>query len=155
MRREGKWLKDEFTDYLHTCNVNDVIIKWISDLVDQDKSNKTKTNIREVLPARWLEYDCFNRHRLLDLPMHGVSHGMICDMIDFFHGVLAKGKKMSSFDQFANKTINDVAGFQLSWCKLKRLPKAVWVSENTNAFMRLFSYLYGIFFLNHPVDDDK
>ncbi len=51
MRREGKWLKDEFTDYLPTCNVNDVIIKRISDLVDQDKSNKTKTNIREVLPA--------------------------------------------------------------------------------------------------------
>ena len=155
MRREGKWLKDEFTDYLRTCNVNDVIIKRISDLVDQDKCNKTKTNIREVLPSIWLEYDCFDRHRLPDLPMHGVSHGMICDMIDFFHGVLAKWKKMNSFDQFANTTINDVASFQLSWCKLKRLPKAAWVSENTNAFMRLFSYLYGIFFLNHPVDDDK
>ena len=59
------------------------------------------------------------------------------------------------FDQFANTTINDVASFQLSWCKLNRLPKAAWVSENTNAFMRLFSYLNGIFFLNHPVDDDK
>ena len=155
MRREGKWLKDEFMDYLRTCNVNDVILKRISDLVDQDKSNNTRTDIREVLPAVWLEYDCFNRHRLPDLPMHGVSHGMICDMIDFFHGVLAKWKKMSSFDQFANKTINDVAVFQLSWCKLKRLPKAAWVSENTNAFMRLFSYLYGMYFLNHPVDEDK
>ena len=98
---------------------------------------------------------CFDRHRLPDLPMHGVSHGMICDMIDFFHGVLAKWKKMNSFDQLANTTINDVAAIQLSWCKLKHLPKAAWVSENTNAFMRLFSCLYGIFFLNHPVDDDK
>ena len=99
MRREGKWLKDVFTDYLRTCNVNDVIIKWISDLGDQDKCNKIKTNIREVLPAIRLEYDCFDRHRLPDLPMNGVSHGMICDMIDFFHGVLAKWKKMNSFDQ--------------------------------------------------------
>ena len=78
--------------------MNDVIIKRISDLVDQDKCNKTKTNIREVLPSIWLEYDCFDRHRLPDLPMHGVSHGMICDMINFFHVVLAKWKKMSSFD---------------------------------------------------------
>jgi hypothetical protein len=155
MRRREVWLKDEFTDYLRTCNVNDVIVQRISDLADQDKSNNTRTDIRAILPAVWLEYDCFDRHRLPDLPMHGVSHGMICDMIDFFHGVLAKWKKMSSFDQFANRTINDVAAFRLSWCKLKRLPKAAWVSENTNAFMRLFSYLYGMYFLNHPVDDEK
>lgn len=155
MRREGKWLKAELTDYLRTCNVNDVIVQRIDDLVDQDKSNNTRTDIREILPAIWLEYDCFDRHRLPDLPMHGVSHGMICDMIDFFHGVLAKWKRMSTFDKFANETINDIAAFQLSWCKIKRLPKAAWVSENTNAFMRLFSYLYGMYFLNHPVDEEK
>ena len=77
------------------------------------------------------------------------------NMIDFFHGVLAKWKKINSFDQFTNTTINDIASFHLSCCKLKCLPKAAWVSENTYAFMRLFSYLYRIFFLNHPVDDDK
>ena len=47
MRREGKWLKAELTDYLRTCNVNDVIVQRIDDLVDQ-----------AIIPGLTLEKSC-------------------------------------------------------------------------------------------------
>jgi len=83
--------------------------------------------------------------------MHGLAHGMIPDVMEIVHSVFKKYGKLTAFIKFANPTLNDVAHFQLDYCKLKILPKAAWVGENSMGFMRLMSYLYGMFLLNHPL----
>ena len=75
-------------------------------------------------------------------------------MIEFFHGILTGFKRGNGFGNFVNATISDVASFGLDWCKPKKYPKSAWVGENIMAFLRLFSYLYGTYLLNHPLNKD-
>ena len=83
--------------------------------------------------------------------MHGLTHGIIPDVMVVLHTILLHHKKLTTFNDFANPIMDDVASFGLDYCKLKSLPNANWVAENSMAFMRLFSYLYGMFVSNNPL----
>ena len=83
--------------------------------------------------------------------MHGLGHGTIPDVMEIVHSVFKRYGKLASFINFANATLSDVASFRLDYCKLKILPKAAWVEENSMSYMRIMSYLYGMFLLNNPL----
>ena len=66
--------------------------------------------------------------------------------------------KYTSFVEYANETMEDIGLFQLSYCKIKRLPKAAWVGENTLAYMRVMPYLVGSYLMNNklcPNEDEE
>ena len=65
--------------------------------------------------------------------------------MNIIHHVFARYKKFSTFVDFANSVLIDIESLRLDYCKVKTLPKAAWVGENVMAYMRLFSYLYGMF----------
>ena len=83
--------------------------------------------------------------------MHGLGHGIIPDVMEIVHSVFKRYGKLASFINFANEILSDVASFRLDYCKLKILPKAAWVGENSMSYMRIMSYLYGMFLLNNPL----
>jgi hypothetical protein len=60
-------------------------------------------------------------------------------------------EEVNYFVNFANETISDIETFKQEWCKVKSLPKASWIGENKMAFVRLSSFLYGMFFLNETI----
>jgi len=83
--------------------------------------------------------------------MHALAHGIIPDVMDILHTILSHHKKYAAFIAFANPILYDVASFRLDYCKVKSFPKAAWVGENSMAYMRLLSYLYGMFLSNNPL----
>ena len=74
-----------------------------------------------------------------------IAHNMTAHVMDFHHQILSKWKKCNDFIGFANEIIYDIETFKLEWCKVKHLPKASWIGENKMAFVRLSSFLYGMF----------
>jgi hypothetical protein len=83
--------------------------------------------------------------------MHGIGHGMIPDVLEIVMMVFAKYKKKQKFYDYANPILNEVEYLRLSFCKVKTLPKAAWVAENSMGFMRLMPYLVGTFLMNNPL----
>jgi hypothetical protein len=73
---------------------------------------------------------------------------MIPETMDFIHAVFTKWKKLTNYVTFANTIIDDLSSFNLDWLKIKPVPKKAWIGENSMGYMRVFSYLYGMYFLN-------
>lgn len=61
---------------------------------------------------------------------------------------------MTNYIEVTNATLSTISSFGLEWLKVKRLPKAAWVGENTMAYTRLMSYCYGYYFLNHTTSNN-
>ena len=150
-RRNNTWSKVMLESYLKSCNVKGSRIDHIERIAVEDRKNDRISDPKEYQPEFWSLLDCFARFRLPDLPMHGVAHGIIPDVMVILHTILSHHKKLTAFIDFANPILHDVASFGLDYCKVKSLPKANWVAENSMAFMRLFSYLYGMFLSNNQL----
>ncbi len=152
-RRCNYWSKANLEEYLRTCNVRQLRIEHIEVLVKNDKAEQRRSSIDQIVPQLWLpEYDCFRRHRFPMSPMHAIAHNMKAHVMDFHHQILSKWKKFNDFVGFANEIITDIETFKLEWCKVKSLPKASWIGENKMAFVRLSSFLYGMYFLNANIN---
>ena len=150
-RRSNAWSKANLEAYLKSCNVKGSRIDHIERIAVEDRINGRISDPKEYQPEIWSLLDCFARFRLPDLPMHGLAHGIIPDVMDILHTILSHHKKFTAFVAFANPILHDVASFRLDYVKVKSLPKAAWVGENSMAYMRLFSYLYGMFLSNNPL----
>ncbi len=154
-RRCNYWSKANMEEYLRTCNVRHSRIEHIEAVVKTDKANQTRSGVEALVPIVWLpEYDCFKRHRCPMAPMHAIAHNMTAHVMDFHHQILSKWKKFNEFVSFANKIISHIESFKLEWCKVKSLPKASWIGENKMGFVRLSSYLYGMYFLNAKINSE-
>ena len=152
-RRCNYWSKANMEEYLRSCNVRHSWIEHIEISVKNDKVEQRRSGIDEIVPQLWLpEYDCFRRHRFPMAPMHAIAHNMTAHVMDFHHQILSKWKKFNEFVGFANEIISDIETFKLDWCKVKTLPKAAWIGENKMGFVRLSSFLYGMFFLNANIN---
>ena len=154
-RRHGRWNKETTRAYLQSCNVGPPTFERVVNLASEDLTNKEESEPEDYVPPLWSLVDCFSRFRLPDLPMHGLAHGIIPDVMDIIDTVLKCYSLGVSYYKFGNKTMEDVASFRLDWCKLKSLPKAAWVSENCMAHMRLMSYIYGMFFSNFKLSTEE
>ena len=154
--RNQRWSKTSTEAYLQSCNVGGAVIDRITAQAKYDLLNKRQSKPSKYEPKVWaLMDDCFERFRLPDLPMHALAHGIIPDVMGIVHSILTHYKKYTEFINFANETLNDVASFRLDYCKLKSLPKAAWVGENSMAYMRLLSYIYGMYFSNFKLSSSE
>ena len=153
--RNQRWSKKTTEAYLQSCNVGGAVVDRVTQLAKDDLNDKTQSEPSEYEPKFWCQMDCFERFRLPDLPMHALAHGIIPDVMEIVHSILTHYKKYSEFINFANKTLDDVASFGLDYCKLKSLPKAAWVGENSMAYMRLMSYIYGMYFSNYKLSSTE
>ena len=160
-RHCGIWTLPNVREYLRTCNINQHWIDKIVERVEHDRKHKIESSVYEVMPKIWLgetDYeDPFNHCNFPDLPLHAFAHGMIPDIMDAIHQILAHMRKFTDYVNEANRTIQDIADMRLDWCKIKSLPKAAWVGENTMAYMRVMSYLYGRYFerFNFPQEKER
>ena len=152
-RRNDGWTQDELGAYLQSCNVSHTAVTVKLDkLAVGDKDQDKVSDPSAYEPETWSLVDLFRRFRLPDLPMHGLAHGIIGDVMDIISTILTSYGKKSEFYGFGNKNVmEDVASLRLSWCKTKSLPKTAWVNENSMAYMRLMSYLYGMYFSNYSL----
>ena len=154
--RNQRWSKKTTEAYLQSCNVGGATVDKVTEVAKADLKNKTQSKPEKYTPKFWTLVDCFSRFRLPDLPMHGLAHGIIPDVMDVIHTILKNFKKGGHFCAFANRTtMEDVASFRLDWCKVKSLPKAAWVGENTMAYMRLMSYMYGMYFSSNKLSSSE
>ena len=80
-----------------------------------------------------------------------LAHGIIPDVMNVLHRILAHFNKFTAFVKFANPIIEVVANMHLDYCKVKQLPKAAWVAENVMGYARMMLYLYGMFLSNVPL----
>ena len=158
--RLGNWTKPNIEEYFKTCNIKtstahavyEIAVKHKSEQSDECPTHESLVaNASEAVPNFLTTVDCWERFRFPNLPMHGLAHGMIPDVMEIVHSVFKKYGKLAAFIKFANATLTDVASFRLDYCKLKILPKAAWVGENSMGYMRLMSYLYGMFLLNNSL----
>lgn len=154
-RQSGVWAKKDIFSFLRTCNVKADRIEIVDKIAEEDKKKNQISDPSTYEPKVWSLVDCFARFRLPNMPMHGLAHGIIPDVMDIIHKILAHYKKFTAFVNFANETLEQIVPFRLDYCKVKTLPKAAWVGENSMAYMRLFSYLYGMFLLNTPLSSNE
>ena len=145
--RLGNWPKNEAREYLRTCNIKTSMVEYIIESALSDKMNGV-VNVEQVEPKFWKQIDCFGKFKFPNLPLHGLCHGIVPDVMSIIHQVFKKYRKMESFCQHSNPILDVVAGFGLDYMKVKLLPKAAWVGENSLAYSRLMTYLYGSYLLN-------
>ena len=150
----GGWSKAVAEEYFKTCNIKTSTGVQVFEQAKLDKSRRIY-NPAGVEPPFWKLIQCFGRFKFPNLPMHGVAHGMIPDVMDIIHQIFSKYGKAASFYNYANTVLGDVATFRLDYLKPKALPKAAWVSENSMGFMRLMSYLYGTFLMNNTLGNSE
>ena len=144
-RVRGDWGKGQAKTYLTSFNVTGRRFEFVEYIVARVKNNECAEDHNAILPKVWTSIDCFSRFKFPELPMHGLGHGIITDVMAIIQHIFAKYKRFSKYVEFANTILVDIQSFHLSWCKVKKLPKAAWVNENEMAYMRLFSYLHGSF----------
>ena len=144
--RGGHWTKPNVEQFLRTCNVRQSRIKIIIEQAIADKKKGTVSKPEVYCPQIWFCGDIYQK--LPDLPMHAVAHGMIPDVLDAISQIFANWQRLTDFHRSANEVMSTIAAFGLDWCKVKTLPKAAWIGENSMAFGRLMSYLFGMYFLN-------
>ena len=144
-RRYWGWSKATTEAYLGSCNVGGAAGEKVESLARSDRDNGTVSNPSDIEPGIWNAIDVFSRFRMPDLPMHGLAHGIVPDSDNIIQTIFKNHGLCTRFYTMANKIIDDVASFRLDWCKVKTLPKAAWIGENSMAYMRLMSYLYGMF----------
>lgn len=146
-RRLKIWTKKEFHAYLRTCCVCESRRNIIENQALLDGKNKTRSAPKSYLPTVWLACNVFDRFLFPDMPMHALAHGIGDDVIHFIHSILTEFKQGTAYGDFANDIISDIDAFNLDWCKPKTYPKSAWVGENIMAYLRLSSYLYGMFIM--------
>jgi hypothetical protein len=144
-QRSGLWSEVQAKSYLRTCNITQSVIDRVVNLAKQDRKNDQESDPSEYIPKIWSELNIFDRYLLPDLPMHGLAHGIINDVLGIISTIFSHYKKLTAFHKFANITLHEVDSFGLDYCKAKTLPKSAWLGENSMAFMRLMSYIVGMF----------
>ena len=152
----GQWTSANFKEYLTTCNISGALVDSLYKQAETDRE-ECRYNPKSVEQDIWNLFDCFG-FLFPNLPMHGLCHGMIPDVLDIVLRIFGKYKKGGDFIKYANMILSEISKLGLSYCKVKKLPKAAWVAENSMAFMRLMSYLFGSYLAEHPLgssDNDK
>jgi hypothetical protein len=153
-RRMGLWTKPNITEYLRTCNIREEAIESINSVAENDKKNERTSDSKDYVPKIWILLCNLFECLCFDAPMHAIAHGVIPDTMNALHQVLSKWRLFTNYIELTNATLSTIASFQLDWLKIKLLPKAAWIGENTMAYMRLMSYCYGSYLVNRTFDNE-
>ena len=154
-RRQQLWNQAHLKDYLRSCCVNEKRYMFIDRIATEDRKNKTHSSVEAYCPKIWFGKDCFERCICPDMPMHALAHNQGKHAIQFFDDIFTNALVGTKFERFVNEIIHEVDSFRLDWCKVKSYPIGAWVAENVMAFLRLSSYLYGMYLLNNPLPQEQ
>jgi len=149
------WSRKGAQTFLEECNVKDSRVGIVLDKAEADRAEGHISSPDEYEPMALSHVDLYSRFRLPDLPMHGLGHGIITDVMDYVMQILAHHNKRQAFIEFANERLEDIGSLHLDYCKVKVLPKAAWVAENKFAFARLFPYICGCFLSITPLTSSQ
>ena len=155
--QRGSWNKASLLEYLKSCNVKGLRVEIIAQKAEEDRKNEV-FNLSAIESHIWKWLSCFEKYKFPDVPLLGLGHGMITDVMFLIHQIFAHHNKMISFVNLANIIFDDIRTFRLDYCKLKSLPKATWVGEHCMGYMRIMCYLYESYLLNNelgPIDKTK
>ena len=150
----GKWPVDQAREYFKTCNLKTSKGEEIIQLALLDQKDGV-IDASKVEPLFWKQIDCFGSFKFPNLPLHGLCHGMIPDVMSIIHQVFKKYKKMQSFVDYANPILETLSSFGLDFMKVKSLPKAAWIGENCLAYSRLMTFLYGSYLMRDDALGDS
>ena len=154
-RRRGFWTKPQLEQFFRACNVNAKRANIVNEMAEEDQKKNQASTPEKYLPKIWSLFDCFARYRLPDLPMHGLGHGIVPDVMDIVHKIFTNHRKLTHFIEFANGFLGDILSLRLDYCKVKPLPSSAWICENCMSFARLMPYLYGMYLLNNPLSANQ
>ena len=70
-------------------------------------------------------------------------HGVATDTM---HTFLSKFSKLSTFETFANRYLEEIETFRLGYCRTRRLPKTFCLAEDILGLTRIMSCVYGLFY---------
>ena len=151
--QRGHWKKATCNEYLRTCNIKGSIVDSIANKGETHRRNGT-FDPSSVEYKTWSLISCFGDFKFPDVPLHGLGHGMIPDVMFIVQQIFSHHNKFTPFVRYANTILDDISSFRLDYCKIKNLPKSAWVGENVMGYMRIMSYLVGSFLLNNQLSID-
>ncbi|EJK68844.1 hypothetical protein THAOC_09946 [Thalassiosira oceanica] len=85
----------------------------------------------------------------INSPMHLVMHGVATDSMEIVHKHLTKLQKLSTFETFANRYLQEIERFRLGYCRTRRLPKTFWLAEDILGLTRIMPCVYGLAFADN------
>lgn len=150
----GNWPVTQAREHFRTCNLKTSKAEEIINAALLDHKNVV-VDASKAEPFFWKQIDCLGSFKFPNLPLHGLCHGTIRDVMSIIHQVFKKYKKMASFIEYANQILEMVRAFGLDFMKVKSLPKAAWVGENCLAYSRLMTYIYGPYPMRGDAVGDK
>ena len=142
--RNGCWNKGQMGAFLASICVQEKIAQlcW-------DENKPGNMNVDEILitpyPTLWDSgYDirCF-----IDPPLHLLFHGIVPSVMAAIHSFLTDHNRLAPFETMVNVHLTKIISFRLDWCKIKKLPKTLWLGEDVLGFTRIITFVYGQFFL--------
>ena len=145
-----RWSKANTQDYLRRCNVGGKKAEAVFSMAEDDRI-ENEFNPASVEHKAWSLVDCFGKFKFPDVPLHGIGHGMVPDVMYIVQQIFSHHNKYQAFVRYSNVILDDCASLRLEFLKLKSLPKAAWVGENCMSYMRLMSYLVGSFLSNNKL----
>ena len=149
-----RWSKATTEDYLRRCNVGGKKAGTVFSMAEDDRI-ENEFNPASVEHKAWSLVDCFGKYKFPDVPLHGIGHGMVPDVMYIVQQIFSHHNKYQAFVRYSNDILDDCASLRLEFLKLKSLPKAAWVGENCMSYMRLMSYLVGSFLSNHKLNQHE
>ena len=152
--QKGHWKKANLLEFGKVCNIKGSKVEFIGIKAQEDRVNDI-FDPSSIDHKAWSLVDCFERFKFPDVPLHGLGHGMIPDVMYIVQQIFSHHNKYTSFVRYGNTILEDISSFRLDYCKIKKLPKAAWVGENCMAYMRLMSYLVGSYLMNNSLSIDE
>ncbi|KAL7542268.1 hypothetical protein ACHAWF_007131, partial [Thalassiosira exigua] len=118
---QGTWHnKKTVRDYLATFTIDKETAEKVISAATR-KRNGYRVDESDYIPELWtLGYEMWH---LVETLMHLIGHGVIASVLELICSVLADNELWTSFQNFANPILGDIASFRLEWCSLKSLPK--------------------------------
>ncbi len=84
----------------------------------------------------------------VDCGMQLVFHGVVAYICEVMESFVSDHGLSLSFLSIANEHLSEIEELKLEWCKMKCLPKKLWLGENELGFSRVMPFVFGVFFLN-------
>jgi hypothetical protein len=142
-RRRARWSKDTTNDYLRTMSISG---RAQNDLWNSVKSKRINPQgaIVPYVPTLWNQ-NTLRISQIVNSPMHIVFHGVSADVMELAYIFLKELQLLPAFERFANKILSSIESLRLEWCKIRELPKTLWLAENILGMTRIMPCIYGLF----------
>ena len=82
-------------------------METIAQKAEEDRKNEVFNPLANE-PHIWKWLSCFERYKFPDVPLHGLEHVIITDVMFLVHQIFAHHNKMTSFVNFANIILDDI-----------------------------------------------